>query len=160
MEDYLSKTFPNLSIQSPLFYTWPIGIRFEIGSTKIPLWKDSDKTIINEKYFIEAYLRAKNIFESAFQNGDEIIVLYQMFSKGKQKIKKKLYLFEQIKDIKNKKIIYTDERNVYYDDSDGPVPKSYCWKRVQIELQTKDINYKNILNAQINTDFGSRGRRL
>ncbi|MFP3887505.1 hypothetical protein U8V97_18885, partial [Priestia filamentosa] len=30
-KDYMHKTFPNLELRPPLFYSWDVGIRFELG---------------------------------------------------------------------------------------------------------------------------------
>jgi len=160
MKEYLTKNFPNLTLRRPLFYSSAIGIRFEIGPTNISIWKDFDRREINEKYFVDASQRAKSIFELMFESEDELILAYQKFSDGRQKIKKRFYLFNQIKNSITKKITYTDIKGLYGDDSDFKGPKCYCWKRVEIELKTKDVNYENILYALINMDFSNRGHSL
>jgi hypothetical protein len=30
LNDYMNETFPNLELRPPLFYSWDIGIRFEL----------------------------------------------------------------------------------------------------------------------------------
>ncbi len=160
MNSYLSESFPSLAIKKPLFYSWPIGIRFEIGSSKISLWKNYEKKLINEKYFVEALVRAKSIFELIFKDENDIVVVYQKYSDGRQKIKKRFYLFNQIEHIKEKKITYSDIKGLYNDEDEQEDFKCYCWKRVEIELKPRDCNYTNILNSLINTDFSIRGVSL
>jgi len=160
MKEYLTKHFPNLTLKRPLFYSSAIGIRFEIGPSNISLWEDFDRKEINEKYFAEASQRAKSIFEQIFESEDELTLVYQKFSDGRQKIKKRFYLFNQIRNLETKKITHTDVKGLYDDDNDFQDPKCYCWKRVEIEVKTKDIDYENILDALINMDFSIRGRSL
>ena len=53
---YLESDFANLQIQKPLFYNWPIGLRFEIGPPDI-----GTDIGLNDLYFQEAYKRAPRV---------------------------------------------------------------------------------------------------
>jgi len=88
IENYLKKRFENLILEPPLFYSWSVGIRFEIGSKNIPIFLDEKQSRINEKYFTEALARAVAIFDSLFKNEDEILFVYQQFSDGRKSIGK------------------------------------------------------------------------
>ncbi len=37
LNDFMQETFPNLALRPPLFYSWDMGIRFELGVN----WKKS-----------------------------------------------------------------------------------------------------------------------
>jgi len=50
IKNYLKKRFENLIFESPLFYSWSVGIRFEIGSKNIPLPKINFKNIGNNGF--------------------------------------------------------------------------------------------------------------
>lgn len=143
-----------LKLEKPLFYNCNIGIRFEIGSESISLWKDSDHKYINSKYFEEALTRALSIFHTVFDKDDSISITYQIYSDGRRKIRKGNYLFKQIDNLKSKKIEFSDHRDIYVDTIGF---KRECWRRVTISnLTASDVKVGNILDAMINTDFGIR----
>lgn len=138
----LESDFSNLNIQKPLFYSWPIGLRFEIGPPDIGTDIGS-----NDLYFKEAHKRSVSIFEECFSKDDEIIFVYQQYSDGRKKIRKSNYVLKQIAP---KGIFeYCDVRDIYELEY-----KCMCWKRVIVQgLKRSDINYSNILLALVNTDF-------
>jgi len=143
MNSYLDENFPKLKIEKPLFYNWPIGLRFEIGQ---------DELEVSDEYFNAAHERAVSIFESVFGHNDEIELIYQQYSDGRKKIRKGSFIFKQIEPTKNGLTKYSDVRDIY--DLNY---KSECWKRVNIpSLSLKSINYKNILLSLIHTDFSCR----
>lgn len=143
-----------IKLEKPLFYKNSFGLRFEIGPTEIGVWADYDKGKLNQEYFDIALDKAVSIFESVFTSTDDISIAYQIFSDGRRKIKKGNYLFKQVNDIKNRKVIFTNHREIYTEDLDH---KCKCWRRVMIsDIKVEDINTKNILLALINTDFGSK----
>ncbi len=149
------KQFPTLKIARPLFYNWPIGLRFEIGPSNLGVWDSSKNGVLNEKYFSQALERAIQLFESIFSFHDECTVIYQQFSDGRQKIRKSNFLFRQIENIDEGKVKFKNIRNIYNLNY-----KSHCWRRVTISnILTSHINYKNILAALINTDFPPRRPR-
>ncbi len=143
--------FSDIKLEKPLFYNCDIGIRFEIGPENIPLWKDSDRMNINPKYFEEALKRALSIFNTLFDESDNLSIAYQIYSDGRRKIRKGNYLFKQIDDLESKKVENSDHRDIYMDTIDF---KRQCWRRVTISnLKTSDVKIGNILEAMINTDF-------
>jgi len=144
----------SFKLEKPLFYSCDIGIRFEIGPESISLWKDSDRKNINSEYFEEALARALSIFNTVFDENDNLSIAYQIHSDGRRKIRKGNYLFKQIDDLKSKKIEISDHRDIYMDTIDF---KRECWRRVTISnLTASDVKVGNILEAMINTDFGIR----
>ncbi|NQZ23629.1 MAG: DUF3885 domain-containing protein [Colwellia sp.] len=152
MNQYFDEHFSGLKLQKPLFYNWPIGLRFEIGPDEIELWKDSERETINEKYFEISLVRAVSIFEAVFGKDDDIEIIYQQYSDGRKKIRKGNFIFKQINAAKISQVKSVDVRNIYELDY-----KSECWKRLNIpNLSVDDINYKNILLSLIHTDFGCR----
>jgi hypothetical protein len=143
MNSYLDEHFPNLKIGKPLFYNWPIGLRFEIGPDEIELC---------EEYFETAHKRAVTIFEFFFSQDDEIEIIYQQYSDGRKKIRKGNFIYKQISLKQKEQVHCSDIRDIYELEY-----KCECWKRLNIfNLKIEDIDYKNILLSLVNTDFGSR----
>ena len=87
MNSYLDEKFPKLKIEKPLFYNWPIGLRFEIGQ---------DELEVSDEYFNAAHERSVSIFEAVFSQNDEIEIIYQQYSDGRKKIRKGSFIFKQI----------------------------------------------------------------
>ena len=143
MNSYLEKNFPKLKIEKPLFYNWPIGLRFEIGQDEIEL---------SDEYFSAAHERAVSIFEAVFSQGDEVEIIYQQYSDGRKKIRKGSFIFKQINSTKIGLVKHSDIRDIY-----ELCYKSECWKRLNIpDLSINNFNYQNILLSLIHTDFSCR----
>jgi hypothetical protein len=149
MQSYLPKTFPQLKLEKPLFYSWSIGIRFEIGPTDTSLWKTKHEDL-NHAYFEEALNRSVRIFNSVFSAEDEMIFVYQEFSSGKRRIKRNSYIFKCIDKNKHKYTKLTKVRNLYELEK-----KQYHWNRLSLTIHKDDIDYKRILKKIVYSDFGS-----
>lgn len=150
MKTYLSEKFPNLKLERPLFYSWPIGIRFEIGNPDIKLWIDSKKTTLNKEYFDEALKRAKSIFDFLFHDEDNIIFVYQQYSDGRRKINRRSHIMQLLdkSNILNRK--YSRVKNIY----ELTNRKSY-WHRLSLSLKKSELNIPEIINYILYSDFGS-----
>jgi hypothetical protein len=151
LNSYLNNNFKSLKLQSPLFYSWDVGIRFEVGPSDIEVWKDFDNEVINNKYFSIASEKAIKIFDHIFHNQDKIIFVYQRFSDGRKKINKRSYILQQINDLGSKHIYYSNIKDIYELDKKG-----YCFKRLAVDLYKDEINYQSILEGVINSDFRRR----
>lgn len=143
-----------IKLERPLFYNNPIGLRFEIGPTEIGVWASRERRRFNEKYFTTALERAQRIFDTAFTPSDDISIVYQAFSDGRRKIKKKCYILRQINTESTKEIEFSEHRELY---SENLNYKCEFWHRATAAgLTTKNANINKILLALINSDFGSR----
>ena len=148
----------SIQLERPMYYKNEFSLRFELGPPEVELWTDRDREIINEEYFRIASQRAFSIFKSAFLPTDEIKICYQIFSDGRQKIKKGNYLFKLMKNLTSKKVKFTDHRDIYSDVLDR---KSYCWKRVTLSnMCSSELDIEKIIETLVNTDFGIRGHNL
>ncbi|WP_133406544.1 DUF3885 domain-containing protein [Parashewanella tropica] len=153
MSTYFSERFPELRIQKPLFYNWETSIRFEIGPSEIPLWEDREKEMLNEEYFTQAFHRATKIFDEVFSADDEIEIIVQRFSDGRQKIKKSNFISRHILS----RVSYTTESERIHDIYEMEYKKHH-WHRVTYSsLKVQDVDYKSIIQASINVDFSCRG---
>jgi hypothetical protein len=63
---YLAEAFPGLVLNPPLFYRWPVGIRFDLGGRAL---KPDEVDLV--------LLRAASLFEAAFSAEDTCIVVAQ-----------------------------------------------------------------------------------
>ena len=66
-EDFLSavNSIGMSKFRHPIFYSAPVGIRFEIGTDdSVYLKKNEDEDIINPKYVLKALKRAKSIYKN------------------------------------------------------------------------------------------------
>ena len=151
-DNYMKDNFPNLSLRPPLFYNWDYGLRFEIGDPNIGIWKDKDRTIVNNLYFDKALQRAKKLFEASFEQEDNVFCIFQKYSRGRQKIKKRHYCYKYIENfdkIESYNVIDVFE----LDDMDH---KSEHYHRIVFHTTGKHINYIDLLNRSIFYDFGGK----
>ncbi|WP_299022619.1 DUF3885 domain-containing protein [uncultured Photobacterium sp.] len=147
-----------IKLEKPLFYKNHFALRFEIGPPEIGAWSNFDNENFNEEYFNVALDRAVKIFSTVFSSDDDCSIVYQIYSDGRRKIKNRNFLFKQVSDVKNRKVVFTDHREIYSEDLDY---KCECWKRATISnVKVNDVNVDNILIALINSDFGSRSPSL
>lgn len=151
LSEYLEKYFPGLEIKQPLFYNWDYGIRFEIGY--LDVWQDKKRGILNDLYLKTAFVRAKKIFEFLFKPEDEVIVVCQRYSDGRQKIKKRSFCYRNIKHYSSVESVKI--RNLY--DDCEPVRKKEHWHRKVFYTQCKYIDYMDFLYRSIRYDFGFGG---
>ena len=154
----MKNKFKDLILESPLFYSWNVGIRFEIAPKNIDNFLDDKQTKINEQYFLKALNRAITIFDFIFQDDDEIIFVYQQFSDGRKTIGKNNFYLQQIKNLADKEIEFSDIRESKTDDRFEK--KAYCLKQFTVKVSKDDINYIAILEASINSDFTTRNKRF
>ncbi|MDF3196593.1 DUF3885 domain-containing protein [Pseudomonas sp. 1928-m] len=143
-----------ITLEKPLFYNNPFGLRFEIGPTEIGAWVNREKRKFNEKYFDAALERAQRIFDTAFSPLDDISIVYQIFSDGRRKVKKNDYILRQINTIITNEILFSKHREIY---SENLNYKCQHWHRVTVSgLKTENVNINKILLSLVNTDFGVR----
>nr|AAN16068.1 ORF215 [Stutzerimonas stutzeri] len=143
-----------IKLERPLFYNNPFGLRFEIGPTEIGVWANRERRQVNENYFNASLERAQRIFDTAFTPSDDISIVYQIFSDGRRRIKKKCYVLRQVNTGSTNKIEFSDHRDLY---SDNLNYKCEFWHRATASrLTVEDANINKILLTLINTDFGSR----
>ncbi|RED52203.1 DUF3885 domain-containing protein [Aestuariispira insulae] len=151
MTDKLSELFPDMSCEGSLFYYWPIGIRFEIADPEMPYLLETGT--YNSDYFSRALARAEAVFDAAFSADDEITVIYDLFSYGRRRIKKRCLVFQQIAEPSSADYLYQDLDSIWLDEND---PKCYCLKRVQISTSVRNVHRTKLIEASLHTDFPDR----
>ncbi|QNU07254.1 DUF3885 domain-containing protein [Peribacillus butanolivorans] len=142
----METNFPNLSLRPALFYSWDIGIRFELGVE----WK-IEYDFENSPYLKGVYKRAINLFKSLHLDDEEIFVVANVNDYGYKKVNI-FYPFVRDKDVlyklKHKVIPYVFPE----DDEEG----RYITHRFMLRCKTSDIRYVPLLKAICNQDMGIR----
>ncbi|NYV65038.1 DUF3885 domain-containing protein [Bacillus sp. Gen3] len=152
LNEFMHKNYPNLELRPPLFYSWDIGIRFELGVE----WK-RDYDYPNNPYILRCYKRAITLFESVHSPTEDIFVVMDVndFDKGKN-------LKHQLKNFSpyvNKSILFClKHQELPYifpeDDEEG----TYKTHRFTLKSKTSDFKYVSLLKAICNQDMGLEPR--
>lgn len=163
---FLNDNFKGLRLRKPLFYSWDFGLRFDLQTGEtfnssrqildgegniIPHVGDTD----TDEYFQEVTKRASTIFQTAFDNSDNVFLVYMDYKHRRRKIKFSNFTFKQIDNLKNTEVSFSKEKRLY-----EPNDKFDIRNIAIIKLTTDRINHKNILTAIGHTDFPPRQPRL
>lgn len=142
---FLNDNFKGLRLRKPLFYSWDFGIRFDLqmGET------DTDE------YFEEVARRASTIFQTAFDNSDQVFLVLIDYKYKRRKIRFSNFTFKQIDNLSKSEVSFSKEHRLY-----EPEDKFDIRNIAIIKLTPDRINHKNILTAIGHTDFGARQPRL
>jgi len=164
--EFLNDNFEGLRLRKPLFYNWDFGLRFDLqtGETSnssrqildgegnvIPQIGDTD----TDEYFQEVTKRASTIFKAAFDNFDNVFLVFMDFKYKRRKIKFSSFTFKQVDNLKKFEVSYSKEKRLY-----EPVDKFDIRSVAIIKLTAGRINFKNILTAISHSDFPPRQPRL
>jgi len=152
LDDYLAKYFPKLELKQPVFYNWDYGLRFGLGY--LNPWIDENRTITNKKYFQSALNRANSLYECIFDMDDDVFVVCQRYSDGRQKIKKQSFCYKGIQSysyIESFKI-----KDPYYEKEDVCTKQEH-WQRKIFYTKNKYINHKKFLYRSVHYDFAYAG---
>ena len=142
---FLSNNFKGLRLVKPLFYNWKIGLRFDLQVSST----DTDE------YFQEVTKRASAIFQSAFENSDQVFLVFMDYKYKRKKIRFSNFTFKQIDNLIKTEVCYSKEKKLYEHDDTFDIRNIAI-----IKTSTNKINYKNILTAIGHSDFPPRQPRL
>ncbi|MGQ7947417.1 DUF3885 domain-containing protein [Flavobacterium sp. WC2509] len=142
---FLSNNFKGLRLGKPLFYNWKIGLRFD-------LQVDSTDT---DDYFQEVTRRASTIFQSAFEDSDQVFLVFMDYKYKRRKIRFSNFTFKQIENLIKSEVSYSKEKRLY-----EPNDKFDIRNIAILKTATHKINYKSILTAIGHSDFFPRQPRL
>ena len=152
LNEFMHKNNPNLDLRPPLFYSWDIGIRFELGVE----WK-RDYDYPNNPYILRCYKRAITLFESVHSPTEDIFVVIDVNDpvKGKN-IKHQLQNFRLY--VKKPLLFSLKYQELPYifpeDDEEG----TYKTHRFTLKCKTSDFKYVSLLKAICNQDMGLEPR--
>ncbi|OPX42774.1 hypothetical protein CLHUN_32580 [Ruminiclostridium hungatei] len=146
VESYLKEHFPNIPLESPLFYKAPIGIRFELG---VPY-----RGLNRREYFTYVCLRASMIFQEVFKPEEDMIVVVKKYRSIEPYIC--INQGEEVfpKYIKNNKFVdQVDSVEIEkYVEADGEL--SGISTQQTLFCKANDIDYMGMLKAKARQDFG------
>jgi hypothetical protein len=152
VNEFMNETFPTLELKPPLFYSWDIGIRFELGVE----WK-REYDFPNNPYLLGCYHRAITLFEALHSPTDDILVVLDInhFEKRKN-LRRKLRNFSPYVE---KPLLYQVKHHpipyLFPEDDDHGTYKTH---RFTLLCKTNDIKYKSLLKAICNQDLAIRPR--
>lgn len=143
--DFIKINFNGLLIGKSLFYSWKIGLKFDlqVGQTN------------TAKYFAEVNRRSVILFQEVFDPKDELYLIFMDFKYKRRKIRYSNFCFKQISQLSKAEIHYTKVSRLY-----EPTDKFDVRNLAIIKLKTERINYQNILLAIGHSDFPSWQPRL
>lgn len=146
LNDFMNENFPNLELRPPVFYSWKIGIRFELGVDY-----DSDFAYENSPYLQGVYKRSITLFKSLHSNNDDIYIVVDVRDYADNfKLKSKTFS----RYIKKKSVLYgLNQKTIIHDDDEEGTYKTH---RFTLKCKTSDFNYIPMLKAICNQDMGIR----
>lgn len=151
--EYMRLNFPGLLLGPPLFYSWPIGIRFELNRNHWP----------NVEW--EAVLqRACTLYEAAFCPGDWGFIVsghefeFERKKSGPGKLPALRHSVFELSRKHNLDVrgVAGRQRSTTYQDKETSIITTYRWT----EMEARRVGYREILRAVMHTDFPSRLPRI
>lgn len=142
---FLNNNFKGLRLRKPLYYSWDFGVRFDlqVGET------DTDE------YFQEVIRRASTIFQTVFDNSDNVFLVFMDYKYKRRKIRFSNFSFKQIDNLQKNEISYSKEFRLYEPDDKFDIRNIAI-----IKLTADRLKHKEILTAIGHTDFPPRQPRL
>ncbi|WP_409369071.1 DUF3885 domain-containing protein [Lysinibacillus sp. 38-6] len=148
LNDFMHENYRNLQLRLPLFYSWDIGIRFELGVD----WK-KEYDYPNNPYVVGCYKRAITLFEALHAPNEEIFVVMDIHDfKNGRNLKRKLKNFPRYI---NKSLLFRVKHEalpfIYPEDDEE---ERFITHRFTLQCKTSDFNYMPLLKAICNKDLG------
>ncbi|WP_204825131.1 DUF3885 domain-containing protein [Paenibacillus nicotianae] len=151
---WLEQTFPQMKLEVPLFYNFPLGLRFELG---VPYRGIDDPT-----YFEQLEQRAISLFEAVFAESEQVCVMTFTYQTALSDIKhiyrNEVQVLENYLQLEClPQVILHSERPDYDEDTAelmGYIQSRYVW------CTLGDLDYGGILKAIGYTDFPEREASL
>ncbi|QIX62555.1 DUF3885 domain-containing protein [Hymenobacter sp. BT18] len=140
LQFFLQQFYPKLLVRAPLFYAWPLSIRFDLQHAEL--------STSQEAYFDEVVARASQLFGAAFAPHDPMLVVYQQARYKRHRIRPGNYLLQQFQ-LTKALIHFQNIPNPY-----PRIPAPSKWVRASFETSTAQIPLAALLRAISNQDFG------
>ena len=132
LTEFLQKNYRDLLLRAPIFYSCPIGIRFDL---------QNDSPTADDSYFREVVRRASVLFRAVFQADDPILVVHQQWRGKRLRIKRSSYLLRQLN---------LSRAQLAFQQIANPYPQSFQpgrWNRVCAVTTASRIPFSEILEA-------------
>lgn len=142
LRDILANHFNGLKLTQPLFFNEIPAIRFELQPR---LFDTGD-----DEYMLEVAERINRISSFVISNDDEMLLYYNFYSWRKRKIRKRGYLFNQLRS--SSKLQYQFRKRNHPTYNHG-FHKAEGACQLIIKDKACNINFKNIFTGIANNDF-------
>ena len=144
-DDYFKHHFQDLNLRPPLFYSWDVGIRFELGN---PYMYPLDQDL----YMEQVYDRAIDIYKYLHKENDEIYVVTNAhFADQPNPIRRKTKVYRRY--MTNKDVLKRLQHTVIpYVFADVYDIYDFETHRFTLKCSGGDIKYRNLLKAICNHD--------
>lgn len=151
MDDFTSfmdSHFPDLALLPALFYSWPIGIRFELGTH----W-NKGLGYEGSPYLENVYSRAIRLFEAGHGEQDELYIVTHVSDFGQLKRnRKKPMMMRYVKEKSLRcRLIHQEMPYVIPEDNESGNWKTH---RFVLPCRRSEIDYTGLLKECCNKDMG------
>jgi hypothetical protein len=134
-ERFLDENFPGLVLAPPLFHSWPIGLRFELGAS-----------LEGDRRIEQAVARAVAVYEGLFASSDEAMIvgsLWPPFPADAARI------FDLIPGDAGVSFEPGGLDASFEDDTELPLVQAY------IQVQARDLDYRTLVRWAVNSELGA-----
>lgn len=147
LNGFMDKQFPGLPLRKPLFYSWDIGIRFELGDPELDM---SQK----ERYLREAGDRAIHLYNLLHREDDELLVVTNAhFLDRPRRHERKLNVYRRrVKD--HRVLRKLSQITIPYIYAEGDKDENIETHRFVLECRGRDLRSEHLIRSLCNTDMG------
>ncbi|WP_051507367.1 DUF3885 domain-containing protein [Saccharibacillus sacchari] len=147
LDDFMDKQFPGLPLRKPLFYSWDIGIRFELGDPELDM---SQK----ERYLREAGDRAIHLYRLLHREDDELLVVTNAhFLDRPRRHERKLNVYRRrVKD--HRVLRKLSQVAIPYIYAEGEKDENIETHRFVLECRGRVLRAEHLIRSLCNTDMG------
>ncbi|MDQ0229024.1 DUF3885 domain-containing protein [Metabacillus malikii] len=150
--DFMREAFPNVKLEPGLFYSWDIGMRFELGGK----WtNEDDEKYPDSPYLNRCYQRTITLFEALHNPEDDLFIVIDVYDyKNGKNIKRQLVNFPRY--VEKSFVNKIKHQKIRYPYSEGAEEDTYDIHRFSLKCKRNDFKYKALLKAICNHDMGVR----
>ncbi len=147
LNNYMNTNFPALELRPPLFYSWDIGIRFELGVN----W-EREYDYPDNPYILGCYHRAISLFKALHSPEEDIYVVMDISDFHKRRnIRRNLGNFSSyVEKFLLYRLSHEIKDYVFPEDDEAGIYKTH---RFTLKCKAADLNYIPLLKAICNQDL-------
>lgn len=145
---FINQYYPGLAIGPSLFYSWPIGVRFDL---------QTESSSSDQAYFAEVLRRAILVFEAVFQPTDEVLIIAQR-PRDKRYFKRRRFRANELL----LRWLKAPKKDVEFQRLANQTRFASTSQLIRFSIQRTAIQipHQQILQAISNQDFPSRSPQL
>ena len=148
LNNFIHENYPGLELRPSLFYSWSIGIRFELGVA----WQN-EYEYPNSPYVLGCYERAITLFEFLHSPTEEMFVVIDVndFENGRNLKHQLKNFYRYVKKSLLFRVKHQELPYIFPEDNEGA---SYKTHRFTLNCKTSEFKYILLLKAICNQDLG------